>query len=128
MLINKNDLVTAGLSPTTAARFITMLDRLAPSTTIASERKPNQKGMLPTRNFDLQYVLSLARKMEVRKHPKVDNTAWVLLRSTLEKINMNVAILYCINNPTIAVHSVAVDHQIDGTTLHDAYRIKRIQL
>ena len=89
MLINKLHLQGVGVESVTASRYIAMLNRTCPSTTIKpTDKSKYMQGAQPTKNFDLDYALKITREYELSTNDKCNTTEWRDLREALDKIKL----------------------------------------
>lgn len=89
MLVNKSHLQGVGVEPVLASRYIKMLNRSCPSTTIKPTNKSKYvQGAQPTKNFDLDYALKITREYEFSTNEKCNTDEWRDLREVLDKIKL----------------------------------------
>lgn len=88
MLVNKIDLENVGVESVTASRYINMLNRSCPAVTIKAliPSRGRGYGRSPSRHFDIDYALKIAREYEFSSNVKVNNDDWRDLREALDKI------------------------------------------
>jgi hypothetical protein len=79
MLINTYTLIDNGVEPTTAAKYISMLNRVLPSKTlkvIRSTKSIETRGRISTKNFDLNSAISIALEYKNSKYHNVNTDIW----------------------------------------------------
>jgi len=86
MLVNKSHLEAVGVESVIASRYIAMLNRTCPSTTIKTTKF--RQGRQPTKNFNLAYALKIAREYEFSTNGRCHTDEWRDLREVLDKIKL----------------------------------------
>lgn len=90
MLVNKHHFEEIGLLPVRASLYVRMLYRCCPSVSVETKypRKGRIYGPTPTKHFDLDYALEVARGYATSSDHKVRTDQWTELCEALDKIKL----------------------------------------